>query len=246
MGADLSARAVGVSELMDDPAADARMLERTYRRFGAVNAVVSRPGALYRADVRPRARRRRDTGSGRLRILDVGAGGGDLCRALAVRLRRDGFPAEITALDVDPRAVSWAQAHDRGAGIGYRCAPVAELVRDGEVFDVVLSNHVLHHLDEDSLVGMLEDTRRLAAPHGLVAHHDISRSRGGYVAFAAGTWLLAGTVLAGSFIREDGLTSIRRSYTPDELAAVAPAGWEVRRGFPSRLELRWEQDDAVA
>jgi len=244
MGADLSARAVGMHELMDAPDADPQMLERTYLRFGAVNAVVSRLGAVYRAEVRPRAHRRRAAGERRLRILDVGAGGGDLCRALAVRLRRDGLDAEITGLDIDPRAVAWASAQDDGSGIEYRCAAVADLVRDGETFDVVLSNHVLHHLDEEGLMEMLEATRRLVTSHGLVAHHDIARSRLGYAAFAAVTWPFAGNLLSGSFIRADGLTSIRRSYTVAELAAVVPRGWAVRAGFPSRLELRWEPGDA--
>ena len=237
MGADLSARAVDVRELMDDPAADPQTLERTYRRFGAVNAVVSRPGALYRGDIRPRAR------TGLVRILDVGAGGGDLCRALAARLGRDGLPAEITALDADERATAWAAAHDGGAGAIYRCALVADLVRAGEVYDIVLSNHVLHHLGATELQDMLADTARLAGPSGLVVHRDIARSRTAYALFAMGTWPFAGNLLAGSFIRADGLTSIRRSYTAAELAAVAPAGWTVRRGLPSRLELRREPGD---
>jgi hypothetical protein len=38
--------------------------------------------------------------------------------------------------------------------------------------------------------------------------------------------------LPASFIREDGLTSIRRSYTPAELTAAAPAGWRVEPGAP--------------
>lgn len=238
MRVDLRIRADSARELMDAPDADPAMLERTYRRFRLVNAVVSRPGAVYRTDVRPRARRRR------IRILDVGAGGGDLCQALAARLRRDGLSAEITALDVDPRAIAWAAAHDNGAGIVYRCADVADLVRAAETFDVVLSNHVLHHLDPAEFTNLLDGTRRLAAPHGRVAHYDIARSRLGYAAFAAGTWPFAHTVLAGSFIRPDGLTSIRRSYTPAELAAAAPEGWRVHRGFPSRLALRWEPGDA--
>lgn len=237
MGADLSARAVDARELMDDPGADPEALERTYRRFGAVNAVVSRVGALYRGDIRPRAR------TGPVRILDVGAGGGDLCRALAARLARDRLPAEITALDVDERATDWAAAHDDGSGAIYRCALVADLVRAGEVYDIVLSNHVLHHLGAVELQDMLADTARLAGRTGLVVHRDIARSRAAYALFAAGTWPFAGTLLAGSFIRADGLTSIRRSYTADELAAVAPAGWTVRRGLPARLELRREPGD---
>jgi 2-polyprenyl-3-methyl-5-hydroxy-6-metoxy-1,4-benzoquinol methylase len=233
---DLSARA-DVVELMDDPDADADALGRTYQRFGAVNAIVSRPGRLYRQDIRPRAARRR------LRILDIGAGGGDLCRYLAHRLRRDGLGADITALDADERAIRWASAHDDGAGIRYRHAFSGDLVAEGDTYDVVLSNHVLHHLEPAELRTVLDDSRTLAGSRGLVSHHDIARSRVAYTAFAAGTWPLARNLLAGSFIRVDGLLSIRRSYTPRELAAVAPSGWEVRSHLPARLELRWEGAD---
>jgi 2-polyprenyl-6-methoxyphenol hydroxylase-like FAD-dependent oxidoreductase len=101
----------------------------------------------------------------------------------------------------------------------------------GETYDIVLSNHVLH-LGRIQLQEMLADTARLAGRTGLVVHRDIARSRAAYALFATGTWPFAANLLAGSFIRADGLTSIRRSYTPRELEAVAPAGWVVRRGSP--------------
>ncbi|WP_036303265.1 MULTISPECIES: methyltransferase domain-containing protein [unclassified Microbacterium] len=239
MSPALAVRDVETRELMDDPHADARMLARTYGRFGFVNALVSRPGTLYRRDILLRAER-----AGRLRILDIGAGGGDLCRLLAGRLRHDGYDAEITALDADERAIRWASAHDRGAGIRYRRALTTELVDAGDTYDVVLSNHVLHHLDEDELQTVLSDSMRLVAPGGLVSHHDIARSRTAHVLFAAATWPISRTLLADSFIREDGLISIRRSYTVAELTAIAPTGWTVRGGLPSRLELRWEEGSA--
>jgi 2-polyprenyl-3-methyl-5-hydroxy-6-metoxy-1,4-benzoquinol methylase len=239
MSPAFTTRDIHTRELMDDPHADARRLARTYGRFGFVNALVSRPGMLYRRDIRPRAERSRS-----LRILDVGAGGGDLCRLLAWRLRQDGLDAEITALDADERAIRWASAHDRGAGIRYRRALTTELVAAGETYDVVLSNHVLHHLDDAELRSVLSDSVQLAASGGLVSHHDIARSRTAHLLFSAATWVISGTLLADSFIREDGLISIRRSYTVAELAALAPAGWTVRGGVPSRLELRWEGDHA--
>ncbi|MFS0854393.1 methyltransferase domain-containing protein [Microbacterium sp. 179-I 3D4 NHS] len=223
---------------MDDPAADLWMLERTYLRFRQVNAVVSRPGLLYRRDVLPRARR------GRVRILDVGAGGADLCRSLAARLRRDGLSADITALDPDERAMRWAAAHDGGAGVRYRCASSAELAADGELFDIVVSNHLLHHLTAEQLTAVLGDSEKLVAPGGVAGHHDIARSAAAYALFAAGTAPFARNVLAGSFIRADGLTSIRRSFTAAELSALAPERWSVRSGVPYRLELRWEHPDA--
>lgn len=235
---DLSVRDDDTVELMDDPGADLGMLEQTYRRFQLVNALVSRPAHIYRRDVRPRARR------GPVRILDVGAGGGDLCRALARRLRRDGLTAEITALDPDERAMRWAEAHDGGAGAHYRRQRTDDLVHAGEQFDIVLSNHVLHHLNSEELASLLADSERIIAPGGLVAHHDIARSRAAYALFAAGTAPFARNVLAGSFIRTDGLISIRRSFTVKELSALVPPGWQASSGFPFRVELRWEQPDA--
>lgn len=235
MTADLAVRDVDVRERMDDPHADVRKLARTYGRFGLVNALVSRPGTIYRRDIRPRAAR-----AGRLRILDVGAGAGDLCRLLAWRLRRDGLAAEVTALDADDRATRWASTHDGGAGVRYRCALTSELVAAGETYDVVVSNHVLHHLDDAELQGVLRDSARLVAPGGVVAHHDIARSRAAYALFDAATWPISRSLLADSFIREDGLISIRRSYTVAELAAVVPDGWIVRGGAPFRVELRWD------
>lgn len=235
MNHDLSVRDVRVRELMDEADADLGMLERTYERFGIVNALVSRPGLLYRRDIRPRARR------GPVRILDIGAGGADVCRLVAARLRRDGLTGSITALDADARAIDWAARHDRGAGIQYRHALSSELVAEGAQFDVIFSNHVLHHLGDGELQGILDDSRRLLAPGGIVVHRDIARSPAAYALFAAATWPFARTLFRGSFIREDGLISIRRSYTPRELAAAVPEGWQVRDRLPARLEATWQK-----
>ncbi|WP_417511206.1 methyltransferase domain-containing protein [Microbacterium sp.] len=233
---DLSSRAVEERELMDDPDADIRMLERTYERFPLVNAVVSRWKTVYRHDIRPFARRRP------IRLLDVGAGGGDVSRALAGWARRDGLQMSVTALDADARAIRWASA--RGGDVEYRCAHTSDLVANAERFDVVVSNHLLHHLTGGELPELLSDSVALVADDGLVLHRDIERSGFAYRSFRAGTWPFAKNVFADSFIREDGLTSIRRSYTAREITADVADGWQVRQRFPARLELRWEAWDA--
>lgn len=236
MTVDLSTRATCARELMDHADADVRMLEKTYRRFPLVNAAVSRWRSVYRRDIRPRARR------GPVRLLDVGAGGGDVSRAIAGWARRDGLPVEVVALDADARAIRWARR--RGGGVEYRCAYASDLVEAGERFDVVVSNHLLHHLSDDELPALLHDSVRLVSGDGIVLHRDIERSRFAYLGFAFATLPFAGNLLAGSFIRADGLTSIRRAYTAGEMSEVVPGGWRVRREFPARLELRWEAERA--
>lgn len=220
---DLRRRATHLTEFMDDPDCDRRMLDRTYRRFTCVNAVVSGWRATYRDVIRPLL----STTEPRT-LLDVGCGGGDLSRALARWARRDGLLLEVTGVDPDARAHDYATALP-SHGVRFIAARVEDLE---ERYDFVISNHVLHHLDD--LEGFLQATH--ARARVMTIHADIERSRGGYLAFAAGT-ALAWPVLRGSFIRADGLISIRRSYTARELRRAVGSGWRVVRRLPSRYLL---------
>lgn len=208
---------------MDDPGCDGARLRRTYAQFRVVNAVVSGWRSTYRWHVRPVLRRDRPS-----TVLDLGCGGGDLARALAGWAARDGLDVRVTGADPDGRAHAWATARSAAPGVTFRQAFGRDLLDEGAVFDVVVSNHVLHHLGDDQLEDFLADSRRLARAR--VVHSDIVRSRAAYALFSLGTL----PFFPGSFIREDGLVSIRRSYTPEELATLVPAGWRVERHRPWR------------
>lgn len=211
------------AERMDDPDCDRQMLERTYAQFQVVNTVVSGWRATYRRLVRPLLRRGATTTA-----LDIGSGGGDLTRALTRWARRDGYRLRITGIDPDPRAHAWALRRPAEPGLSFRRALSSELVAEGCSVDLVVSNHLLHHLDERQFTALLSDSQRLA--RGRVIHSDIARSRTGYALFSVGPW----PFFPGSFIREDGLTSIRRSYTAPELRAAVPPPWRVEQLGPWR------------
>lgn len=209
---------------MDDPHCDPVRLARTYRRFGIVNRLVAGWGVVYRTRLRPHLR-----GLGRPgRVLDLGCGGGDVAIHLAGLAARDRLRVEWVGVDPDPRALQAAQqrTHEH---VEFRRAGSAELVAAGERFDVVLSNHVLHHLDAQALAGFTEDSRALA--RGLVLHGDIERGRLAYGLYAIGITPVA----PGTFLRTDGMRSIRRSYRREELAATLGAGWSVESPAPFRL-----------
>jgi 2-polyprenyl-3-methyl-5-hydroxy-6-metoxy-1,4-benzoquinol methylase len=214
---------------MDDPGCDLGLLDATYRAFPVVNGLVAGWRRVYRRHLRPLLSADRTT-----RLLDLGSGGGDLARALSGWARRDGLLLEVVAVDPDERAHAFAVSCPVTPGVEFRQASSAELVASGEVFDVVVSNHVLHHLDDDARAGVLDDSARLS--RRLVLHADIERARGAYLVYRAATWPWR----RRSFVHVDGLLSIRRSFTRRELAAVAPAGWRVARQRPFRLLLTHE------
>lgn len=211
------------TEQMDDPNCDLGMLHRTYAQFHIVNRVVAGWQRTYRHYLRPVLRSTHPN-----TLLDIGAGGADVTRAIATWAKRDGFDLRITAADPDERAYRWATRHAPSDGIEFERALSSDLVAQDRVFDVVISNHLLHHLHDDELQGLLHDSEQLARTR--VVHSDIRRSRAAYMLFSVGTW----PFFPGSFIREDGLISIRRSYTAAELAAVAPVGRRVESQRPWR------------
>ncbi|TQL48725.1 2-polyprenyl-3-methyl-5-hydroxy-6-metoxy-1,4-benzoquinol methylase [Homoserinimonas aerilata] len=210
-------------ELMDGPDCDPDALRRTYAGFGILNPVVSGWGATYRRLLRPLL-----SASVPRTLLDVGSGGGDLARRLARLARRDGLLLEVTGVDPDARAHAYASAHP-APGVRFVRATAAQL---DERFDFVVSNHVLHHLSD--VPGFLVETSRLARV--MTVHSDISRSRFASVAFGAATApFFPGPACGGSFIRPDGLVSIRRSFTPAELRELAGPDWRVIALNPTRL-----------
>lgn len=239
---ELGTRDADAVELMDDPACDAAALARTYRAFAAVNRAVSAPRRTYREWIRPRLSPVWET-----RLLDVGAGGADLPRRWLRWAAAEGLRLAVTAIDPEPRALAYARAQqerDPVDGLVLSAASTGALAHADEHFDLVVSNHVLHHLDGREFGSLLADSERLAELGGTVVHADIERSRHAYAGFAVGTLPFEAGPLRGSFIRADGLTSIRRSHTAAELEASLPSGWRVRRTFPSRLEVIWQADAA--
>ncbi|MDV6374983.1 class I SAM-dependent methyltransferase [Deinococcus arenicola] len=220
---------MNLAERMDDPACDVGELNRTYAQFGAVNGLVAGWRQVYWQYLRPHLSPTRSN-----TLLDVGCGGGDVPRALIGWAARDGFTLRITAIDADVRAIAFAQAQPPVSGLHFRQAMSGALVAEGQRFDLIISNHLLHHLTAPELRALLNDCEALCA--GLVLHSDIQRHPLAYLGFRAGV----APLFRGSFIGYDGLLSIRRSFTAAELRELAPAGWTVKSLVPFRNLLMHE------
>jgi 2-polyprenyl-3-methyl-5-hydroxy-6-metoxy-1,4-benzoquinol methylase len=214
-------RDLQIIEEMDRSDCDLQRLNRSYARFPVVNGLLSGWHRIYRDRFRPIL-----ASTGTASVLDIGCGGGDVARSLAQWAARDGFSLLVTAIDPDKRAYSFASRAPAVEGVSFRRAHSAELVAEGGAFDIVLSNHILHHLDADQLAAVLQDSEALAKR--LVLHNDLKRSNAAYVLFAAGFWPLG----IGSYICGDGLVSIKRSFTAAELQRAAPPGWNVEHNGP--------------
>jgi 2-polyprenyl-3-methyl-5-hydroxy-6-metoxy-1,4-benzoquinol methylase len=222
---DFSKRAVDLREELENPESDPGKQFNTYRQFGTLNPLLSRWGYLYRRSIRPVLKE----SPAECSLLDIGFGGGDVPLLLSRWARADGIRLQVTAIDRNPQALEFVRKNRQASEIEFLCGSVAGLLKEGRKFDVVISNHILHELDECELRGFLADADALSSR--LTLFNDIKRSAVGYCLFA----LSMRPFFWNSYVVDDGLISIRRSYTLAELKSVVPAGWEVRPLCPFRL-----------
>lgn len=228
----LSRRDTNSRELMDNPDCAIEELNNTYRQFKVINALICRWRQVYRKEIKPRFYDLSKSYS----ILDIGFGGGDIPLKLARWASEDNISLHITGIETDIRAYEFASSLKIPDNVTYLFKSSTELLDTGEKYDIVISNHLLHHLDNEAFLTVLSEARQLSKK--TVLFNDIERSDIGYMLFN----ILSRPVFSSSFITSDGLTSIKRSYTFNELKQAVPPGWNVQRLFPYRLLLSYHHE----
>ena len=218
-------RAADLTEHMDNPVCDAVLLENTYRHFARMNRLVAGWRRIYRRWLRPAF----DHIGGESTLLDIGCGGGDIPFQLAQWAQHDGFRVHILAIDPDERAIAYARRYRPHDQIDYRVVTPKALDEEGRRFHVVLSNHLLHHLQDEAVANLLDMSGRLSTR--LTLHNDIRRSAIAYYLFK---WTMP-LLFRDAYTVSDGLTSIRRSYRRAELTSLLPRGWTSHAMSPWRV-----------
>lgn len=221
----LKERQEHLTEKMDHPDCNQDLLFNTYRQFSTINRLISGWKQIYKNQIRPIC----SASSKNYSLLDIGCGGGDIIKLLDQLTKKDGFNIQITGIEPDKRAIQFLSDQKWPGNISFLQSTSADLVQEDRSFDIVISNHLMHHLKEPELNVICEDAEKLATRK--IVFSDIERSDIGYVLFKAA----ATPFFRNSFIVEDGLTSIKRSFRKDELQQAVDKGWKVKRQFPFRL-----------
>lgn len=169
-------------------------------------------------------------------VLDVGAGSGELLRVIAKEARRKNAHAHLVGLELNERSTC--------AILEESCDfPEIKAVRGDafhlpfveESFDYVICSLFTHHFRDEAIVEILREFKRVARLRVFVI--DLHRHAVAYFFYTT----IGKLFLHNRLIREDGALSIRRSFRPRELRALAERARfkriEVRREFPYRLVL---------
>ena len=155
-------------------------------------------------------------------IVDVGSGGGDTLRRLALWTSRRRLSVQLTGIDLNPHATRAATAF---SAHNARYSRIHWLT--GDVFtdpvtqspDLVISSLVTHHMRDGEIVAFLRWMESHARLGWFIS--DLVRSPRSYRLFS----LLSRVMRWHPFVLNDGLVSIRRAFRePDWQQLLAAAG----------------------
>jgi 2-polyprenyl-3-methyl-5-hydroxy-6-metoxy-1,4-benzoquinol methylase len=187
--------------------ADLVNLQSLNRRFGAHRLVLD-----Y---LEPVLARRQP-----LQIVDLGTGAADIPRVVVARARELGCPVLVTAVDRQQPTLTIAEKFSAGfPEIRFVAADFLTFA-EGTLYDVVLCNLVLHHLDETDAIRLLRRCRELSKGAALVT--DLRRSR----LAQAGIFAVTELFYREPMTRHDARLSAERAFSFPELRKLAvAAGW---------------------
>ena len=216
-------------EILDDPRVDPALAARSLRDVARSNALFGGTRAVlvefvHALDI---------LAPSRATLLDVGSGLGDIAlRARQVAQARD-VALDAMGLELTP---ALARATRTTVGMAV-CGDALALPFADRSIDFVTCSQVLHHFPDDAAAVLLREMSRVAKHRVIVA--DIRRS---WLAIA-GLWTASFPLGFHPVSRHDGVVSIRRGFTLDELRALVQratgrtASVALRAGF--RITASW-------
>lgn len=192
-------------EILDAPDVDAALVERSLRDvalanrlFGGARAVLAELAPLF-ATLAMRG--------GEATLLDVGTGLGDIPAAARAAAARRGLTLRTIGLDA---AEELARASRARTDLSL-CGSALALPFPSRSVDVVTCSQVLHHFPDDEARMVIAEMDRVARVAVV-----ISDLRRGW-APAAGIWLASFPLGFHPVSRHDGVVSVLRGFTGDDL-----------------------------
>lgn len=211
------------TELLDDPAVDEALvirsvsdIVRSNTLFLGTSAVVAELQHIF-PHLPPQST-----------LLDVGTGMGDIPQ----RVQRAAAKQRITLTTIGLDAGS-VLARDARQHLSYAmCGDALHLPFATKSVDVVMCSQVLHHFRGDAALTVIREMQRVAI-HAVVIS-DLRRSWSA----AAGFWLASFPLRFHPVTRHDGVVSVMRGFTPNELADTIQDAVGLRPQINRRLGFR--------
>jgi ubiquinone/menaquinone biosynthesis C-methylase UbiE len=211
-------------EILDDPDVDDELRTRSLADVVCANTVFGGARAV-RVEL---ARALHLNGARTVSVLDVGTGMGDIPSRIRDAWRARGVTLSAIGIDLRPTLLRVA----RDSGVIPVCADALALPVATKSVDIVLCSQLLHHFETRDALTLLRELDRVARRRVIVS--DIRRS---WLA-AAGIWLASFPLRFHPVSRHDGVVSVLRGFTTEELSQLVHDATQQASSTHRRLGFR--------
>jgi 2-polyprenyl-3-methyl-5-hydroxy-6-metoxy-1,4-benzoquinol methylase len=138
-------------------------------------------------------------------VLDVGCGGGEFSRLLALKYHN----AKVVGIDTSQDAVKFAKEHSRSRdypNLSFEHRANPNLGELNLSYDIVIATLLCHHMQDSQIVEFLKDACSIAKRAVII--NDLHRHPLAYLSFA----LIAPVFFNNRLILHDGKLSVKRAF----------------------------------
>lgn len=217
------------TEIMDDLGCQGEVVSRTLRELEIINAWLGGNDVTINA-LNKCFERCKDFSEARpLKIADLGCGGGDLLKHMALAARKKKIPAQLTGVDANPFIIHYARHNTwQFPEVRYKQLDVLDADFIKEKYDIVNCTLFCHHFDDTSLTSLLRSLKRQTSTAIII--NDIHRH---WLAYHSIKWLTRW--FSGSeMVKYDARISVLRAFRKHELEKI------IREAGFSKFSIVWK------
>lgn len=145
-------------------------------------------------------------------IIDVGCGNGDMLRYIANFGDNEGYKFKLIGIDANAFTINYAEDLSyHYPNVTYSCEDIFNKALDEIKCDIILCTLTLHHFKNEEILKLINAFKQNATI-GIIIN-DLHRSKVAYKLFKCLCYFFK----LNKMSREDGLTSILRGFTKQEL-----------------------------
>ena len=161
-------------------------------------------------------------------IIDLGCGHGDILRLVADLGRKQGYNFKLIGIDANQDAIDYASELSLNyPELSFKNEDIFSESFYETDYDIALTTLFLHHFKDEDILNLL--SRLLKKTSLGIVVNDLQRSE-----IAYGLFKLLGVVISNDMIKQDGLTSILRSFKREDLEQMSQ-----RLNLKSQIQWKW-------
>lgn len=168
----------------------------------------------------------------KIRIVEIGCGGGDNLRVIKTWAARNNLPVELTGVDINPECIDYARAQEDNKGISFICSEYSKMIF-ADPPSIIFNSLFCHHFNFDQLVYMMRWMKRSCTLGFFV--NDLHRHFLAYHSIK----FLTGSFSKSYLVKNDAPLSVLRGFRRNEIIKIMQAAGIENYSLEWKWAFRW-------